>query len=365
VTDEPEAGEEAAPVPVRVRRRPVGRGAVILVAVAALAGVSAAAIAARDNDPCPPAAAALSVRGKVVSTDELQRRLEVLRALYGVQPPQDEPRAAVFRGDAAKAVAVALLVEQDVKRRHLEAADKSVRDALDRFIAERYPQAGREGFVQALGNEGVSEADVLAEFRRLLETRRLFEAISAGVKLTDDEVAAAFEKSQDQLAVPERRKLRHLVVATEEEAKAALARVRKGESFAAVASAVSLDASTKAQGGALGLLSATELDPAFAKEAFAAAVGQPFGPVKTNLGWHVGVVEEIVPGRPVTLDEVRNSLRDQLLGARRLEAWRAYLGNEIKAAKICYSQRFRPSDPTAPPPDLNPAVPAAPGPPPG
>jgi len=362
VTDPPEAGGEAAPAPPR--RPKVGRGVVILVAVAVVTGVSAAAIAARGGDPCPPADAALEVRGKAVRTDELQRRIEVLRALYGVQPPQDEKRAAAFRGDAAKAVAVALLVEQDVQRRHLEAADKAVRDALDRFIAERYPQAGREGFVQALGNEGVSEADVLGEFRRLLETRRLYEAVTAGVKISDDEVAAAFEKRKEQLAVPERRKLRHLVVASEDEARTALARLQKGESFAAVAGAVSLDASTKAQGGVLGLLSATELDPAFAQEAFAAPVGRPFGPVKTNLGWHVGVVEEIVPGRPVTLDEVHDSLRDQLLGERRLEVWRSYLGHEIKAAKICYAKRFRPSDPAAPPPDINPAVPATPGPPP-
>ena len=210
----------------------------------------------------------------------------------------------------------------------------------------------------------MSEADVLGEFRRLLETRRLYEAVTAGVMISDDEVAAAFEKRKEQLAVPERRKLRHLVVASEDEARTALARLQKGESFAAVAGAVSLDASTKAQGGVLGLLSATELDPAFAQEAFAAPVGRPFGPVKTNLGWHVGVVEEIVPGRPVTLDEVHDSLRDQLLGERRLEVWRSYLGNEIKAAKICYAKRFRPSDPAAPPPDINPAVPATPGPPP-
>jgi peptidyl-prolyl cis-trans isomerase C len=360
VTDEPEEAGETNAEPAPPRRHRMGRGVAILVAVAVLTGVSAAALAARGGDACPPADAALEVRGKTVGIDELQRRIEVLRALYGVQPPQDDARAAVFRGDAAKAVAVAVLVDQDVKRRHLEVADKSVRDALDRFIAERYPQAGREAFVQALGNAGVSEADVLGEFRRLLETRRLYETVTAGVKVTDDDLAAAFAERKEKLAVPERRKLRHLVVATEDEARAALARVQKGESFAAVASAVSLDASTKAQRGVLGLLAAAELDPAFAQAAFAAPVGRPFGPVKTGRGWHVGVVEEIIPGRPVTLAEVHDSLRDQVLGERRLAAWRGYLGGEIKSAKVCYAKRFRPADPTAPPPDINPSLPGSP-----
>jgi peptidyl-prolyl cis-trans isomerase C len=325
--------------------------------------VSAAAVAARTGDPCPPAGAALEAEGKAVSVDELERRLEVLRALYGVEAPEgDEGKAAAFRGDAAKAVAVAVIVDQDVARRRLGSAEKAVRDAMDRFIAERYPEGGRARFVEALGREGLAEKDVMAEFRRLLDTRRLYEAVTAEVKVEEAEVEKTFAERKDKLAVPERRDLHHLVVATEDSAKAALTRVSRNESFATVAKAVSLDASTKEQGGQLGLLSADQLDPAFARAAFSTAKGKTFGPVQTKFGWHVGVVDDITPGRPVTLEEVRGPLREQLLGEKRLEVWRQYLGRQISKAKVCYADRFRPADPSAPPPDITPTVPTPPPP---
>jgi peptidyl-prolyl cis-trans isomerase C len=128
-----------------------------------------------------------------------------------------------------------------------------------------------------------------------------------------------------------------------------------------VATEVSLDNATKAAGGELGSLAARELAPAFAQAAFAAAPGTPFGPVRTDLGWHLGVVEEVTPGRPVTLEEVRSPLREQLIGERRLARWRSYLGELIVDSDACYADRFRPADPNAPPSDLPGGTPSVPG----
>jgi peptidyl-prolyl cis-trans isomerase C len=357
--DSEEADLGASTPPPSSPRRSLGRKPLILVAVAVLVGLGAAALAARGGGPCPPAGAALEAEGTSVSVDQLDHRLEVLRALYGVQPPKDDDTkaAAAFRGDAAKAVAVAVIIDQEVSRRKLTSAEKTARDAMDRFIADRYPQGGRAKFVEQLGQEGLAEKDVLAEFKRLLDTRRLYQVVTADVKVDEAEVTKAFGERKDRLAVPERRKLRHLVVSTEGAAKAALARVNGLESFAAVAKAVSLDASTKQQGGELGLLSADQLDPAFAKAAFSARRGRAFGPVQTRFGWHVGLVEEVTPGRPVTLGEVHDSLRDQVLGEKRLAVWRQYLGRRIGQAEVCYADRFRPADPSAPPPDMMPTAP--------
>jgi peptidyl-prolyl cis-trans isomerase C len=342
-------------------RLSLGRVPVVLVAVAVLAGVGGVAIAAaRRGGACPPPGAALKAGGRAVSVEELERRVEVLRDLYGVQPPKDGKAVATFRGDAAKALAVAVILDQDVAHRRLRSAEKTARDAMDRFIADRYPQGGRRKFVEELGAKGLAENDVLGEFRRLLDTRRLYQVVTAKVKVDEAEVKKAFAERRDKLAVPERRKLRHLVVATEAAARAALSRVNKSETFAAVAKAVSLDAKTKDQGGELGLLSADQLDPAFAKAAFSTAKGRAFGPVQTKFGWHLGVVEGVTPGHPVTLGEVHDSLRGQVLGEQQLKVWRQYLGRQIGQARICYADRFRPGDPSAPPPDVTPAAPSPP-----
>jgi peptidyl-prolyl cis-trans isomerase C len=334
----------------------------LAVVAALLAGGGAVAVAARGGG-CPPDGAALAVGGSKVTVDELERRVEVLRALYGLTPPpaSDKAKSAAFSRDLAKSMAVALMIDREVADRNLAVGDKTARDALDRYIADAFPEGGRATFVEALGNQGVSEADVLSEFRRLLETRRLFDVVTGDVKVSDAEVETAFAERKDRLAIAERRTLRHLVVADEAAAQAALARIRGGAAFATVAGEVSLDAATKAAGGELGSLTAAELDPAFRDAAFAAAVKVPFGPVRTDRGWHVGVVEEITPGRAVTLDEVREPLREQLVGERRLDRWRRYLGEVIVDADACYAPRFRPADPDAPPSDITGNTPAVPG----
>ena len=324
--------------------------AVALVAV--LAGAGTAFALSNRGGSCPAKGDALKVEGTKVSEAEFTRRLDLLRALYDVRPPTDEAKVAAFRGDAAKGMAVAILVSHDVTERNLQAADKVVRDRLDGFIAQRYPQGGRDQFIQALGNFGVSEADVLAEFRRILDTQSLFKAVVGDVKVGEDQISKAFDDRKAQLAVPEKRKLRHLVVKTEDEAKKALTRINGPETFEGVVKDVSLDSSTKEKGGELGTVARAQLDPTFGAAAFEAAKGATFGPVQTKNGWHVGLVEDVTAGHPVTLEEVHDSLRDTLVAEASLTKWRGYLADRIRSADACYAKANRPADPKAPPPDL-------------
>jgi len=329
--------------------------AVALVALLAGAG-TAYALGHRGGGGCPPKGYALEVEGTRISNLEFGHRIELLRALYNVRPPTDRAQLATFTGDAAKGMAQGILVAHDVVRRKLQAADQAVQDTLDRFVAERYAQGGRPAFLQALGTYGVTETDVLGEFRRLIETRALFQSVTAGVKVGEDQISQAFAERKDRLAVPERRHLRHLVVATEDDARKALARINGHEPFEAVAKAVSLDATTKDQGGDLGTVSKAQLDPGFGGAAFAAAKGATFGPVMTKNGWHVGLVVDILPGHPVTLAEIHDSLRDTLVAEARLADWRNYLAGRIRTADACYAKGNRPADPKAPPPDITPST---------
>ena len=82
---------------------------------------------------------------------------------------------------------------------------------------------------------------------------------------------------------------RHILVPTEDEAKAALARVQKGEDFAKVADELSKDPG--AQGGDLGWFTKDKMVPEFADAAFKLEPGQISGPVKSEFGWHIIKVE--------------------------------------------------------------------------
>lgn len=347
--DDAGGGESGASTPPPPPERGPSKLALVAVAlVAVLAGAGTAFALGHRGGGCPGKGYALAVEGAKVSTGDFSHRIDLLRALYNVRPPTDRAQLSTFYGEAAKGMAQGILVGHDVVKRKLQASDQAVNDALDRFIARQYPQGGRPAFTQALATYKVSEADVRAEFRRILETQALFEAVTAGAKVTEDDVTKAFAARKEQLAVPEKRHLRDLVVASEDDANQALGRIRGGEPFATVARAVSLDAATRAQGGDLGTLAKAQLDPVYAAAAFSAAKGATYGPVQTKTGWHVGQVVDITPGHPVTLAEVHDSLKASLLGEAQLAEWTTYLANRLRTADACYAKGNRPVNPKAP-----------------
>src|SRR5947208_7107090 len=261
MTDQPQTERDDSGPSGRTERGPSKLALVAVALVALAAGAGTAYAVGHRGGGCPPKGSALKVEGTKVGNAEFSRRILLLRALYDVRLPTDPAGLAAFKGDAAKGLAQGVLVAHDVARRNLRAPDQTVRDRLDRFIAQHYPKGGRTEFLQALGIYRVSADDVLAEFRRILETSSLFQVVTADVTVNEDQVTRAFGDRKDQLAVPERRHLRFLVVATEDEAKQAVARINGAETFEQVAKAVSIDPGTKDQGGDLGTVSRAPLDP--------------------------------------------------------------------------------------------------------
>ncbi len=84
--------------------------------------------------------------------------------------------------------------------------------------------------------------------------------------------------------------VRHILVATEVEAQQARARLDDGEEFAAVAADVSLD--TGAPGGDLGCSVAARYVEEFAAATLVAPLDTVFGPVETDFGFHLLIVDD-------------------------------------------------------------------------
>jgi peptidyl-prolyl cis-trans isomerase C len=103
-------------------------------------------------------------------------------------------------------------------------------------------------------------------------------ATDAAMKKTYDEVAKE-QKPETEVHA------RHILVATEDDAQAALKRVKAGEDFAKVAKELSKDPGS--EGGDLGWFTKDRMVPEFADAAFKLEVGQISEPVKSQFGWHV------------------------------------------------------------------------------
>lgn len=133
----------------------------------------------------------------------------------------------------------------------------------------------------------------------------------AKTAVTEDAIKTVYEIAKKAQKSEEEAHARHILLPTEEEAKAALARVKAGEDFAKVATELSKDPGS--QGGDLGWFTRDRMVPEFADAAFKLAPGEISAPVKSQFGWHVIKLEEKRAKPFPELDTVRDQVSRYVL----------------------------------------------------
>jgi peptidyl-prolyl cis-trans isomerase C len=104
-------------------------------------------------------------------------------------------------------------------------------------------------------------------------------------------------------------KARHILVEKEEEAKAAVERLKKGEDFAKLAGELSKDPGSGKEGGDLGWFEKERMVPEFAEAAFKLDKGGVSEIVKTQFGFHIIKVDDKRDKAPPPYDGVKEQLK--------------------------------------------------------
>ena len=131
--------------------------------------------------------------------------------------------------------------------------------------------------------------------------------------VTDAEVKARYDKEIADLPKQEEIHARHILVATEDEAKAVIKELDGGKDFAEVAKEKSTD-SNKTDGGDLGYFAKGRMVPEFEEVAFALDKGAyTKTPVKTQFGFHVIKVEDKRDAPPPPYDQVEPQVRQLVM----------------------------------------------------
>lgn len=329
------------------RRRQIAAAATAAVVVAAGAGV---AVLAQPGGGLP-GGVAFAVDGHRVSTAAFTTELQVRQTLYGIQAPAttDTAKYHAYLTSAAQAEAVSLLLDQVAPAQGVTVSTQTAQSSLDQAVTNQYG-GDQTKFAQALGAAGLNQAQVLTEVGHNLVYQKLFTKIVGTPAVSGAQVQQYFTQHQAQLAVPETRAISHIVVSSQQAADTLLSQIKGGSSFATLASAQSLDTSTKSSGGALGNYAKADLQPAFAAAAFAASPGVVFGPVQEQSGWDVGLVSAVHPGHPATLDATTSAaIKTIITDQEQAAAWDSWLGRQIRSAHITYAAAYRPASPDQPP----------------
>jgi peptidyl-prolyl cis-trans isomerase C len=188
-------------------------------------------------------------------------------------------------------------------------------------------------------------------------------------KVTAEKLQQRYDERLKSMPSEEEVHARHILVATEDEAKALIADLKKGTAFDKLAKEKSTDKASGAEGGDLGWFKKSDMVKEFADAAFALKKGElTETPVKTQFGYHVIKVEDRRKAPPPAFEELADQLREEMSR----EAVTAQLDQLRSGAKIekfnidgSKPEAAAPAKPAAPatparPPAVAPAAPAAP-----
>ena len=194
-----------------------------------------------------------------------------------------------------------VLIEQAAAQEGAAISEEELDAAIRESIAAGGGQASFEEWLQT---SSLTYDDFRAGLRFQLLAQAIFERVTGSIPTTAEQVHA-----------------RHILVQTEEEAQAVLARLQAGEDFAALARQLSQDENTKEAGGDLGFFPRGLLiSPEVEEAAFALTSGQTSEVVRSQFGYHVVQVLEKAPDRPLP-SELLNSLKEQAFARWMQEQW--------------------------------------------
>jgi len=250
----------------------------------------------------------------------------LLAMIAMVALPSFAQNVATVNGKPIPASKVDQVVKQVVAQG--KATDSpQLRDAIKKDLI------GREVLIQQADKEGVgNRPDVKNAIDNARQSIMINAMLGDYVKkhpVTDAEIKAEYDKFKAQTGDKEYH-ARHILVGTEDEAKAIIAKLKGGAKFEDLAKQ-SKDPGSAANGGDLDWASPASFVPEFSKAMTSLQKGQVTEtPVHTQFGWHVIKLDDVRAAKVPSLDEVKQQIAESLQ-QKKVAAFRDEL---MKKAKI-------------------------------
>jgi len=146
---------------------------------------------------------------------------------------------------------------------------------------------------------------------------------------TDEAMKKVYDEAAKQIEGEQEVHARHILVETEDEAKAIEAELKKGADFAELAKKKSKDPGA-ADGGDLGFFTKDQMVPEFSTVAFALEPGKISDPVKSQFGWHIIKVEEKRSRKAPDFDQVKAQIETYVTRKAQAE----YVAKLRESAKV-------------------------------
>jgi foldase protein PrsA len=198
-------------------------------------------------------------------------------------------------------------------------SDKEVKKNFEKIKSQQFPKAAE--FEKFLKTSGQTVSDLLLRVKlNLLSSKIQQKVVKEKSKVTPAQISKYYKENPKHFEVAEKRNLLIILTKTEADAKKAKQEVESGKSFESVAKRVSIDPTSKANGGKLTGVVKGQEEKALDTAIFAAKKNVLSGPVKTPFGYYIYEVQTITPGSQQTLKQAEASIKSQLTATEQQKA---------------------------------------------
>jgi len=221
----------------------------------------------------------------------------------------------------------------------VKVSDKEVEKQFATVKNQQFPKAAE--FEKFLKSSGQTVSDLLLRVKLNLLSTKIQQKISkTKITITQAQIEKYYNENKQHFGTPEKRTIAIVLTKTEAQANTAKKEIESGKSFASVAKAVSIDPTSKPNGGVIvGVVKGQE-EAALDSAIFAAKPNVLSGPVKTPFGYYIYEVKSISKGSQQTLAQAQATIKQQLTSTKQSTALTTFVANFKKkwtAKTVCRS----------------------------
>jgi len=265
------------------------------------------------------------VNGKEIKKGDLMDGAQAIQMQMAQMGQQVNPTTDLFRRTLDNLIAIQLL-HQDAKAQGVTVPEADVQQAV---AARKRNFRSEAEYKKALTQARITEKDLLDRAREQLTIQKYIETkLAAKAAVSDQAVRDFYDKHREQeMKVPERRHVRHILIAVDPKAPAAdrdkarqkaqdvLKRLQAGEDFGKLAEQLSDDPRSKTRKGDLGWIirEQTRTVPAFGDAVFALKQPNDMSPVvESPYGFQIIQLVERQELTTLPFDEVKERIAQML-----------------------------------------------------
>lgn len=272
------------------------------------------------------------VNGTSFSLRDLKREILSQR---GFAPSLDVKGAGRDEvSSAIRRIVEKTVVTQEGQRQGIKVDTADVENEISR-LRQDFPPGGLE---KVLAKEGIDSEAWREELRGALLYRKSAAAIAAGrAEVSQAEVEAAFRKAERRSALPERIRVRQILFDSEEKARKGRERIAAGQDPEEIARQLSDEDSSPVVVD-MGFFARDEIPRGLPEELFGLAEGGVSAVVTQEDTFSLFQVVKREAARTPSLADAAPGIREELLRARREEAFRQWLTAEVGKASVRIQQ---------------------------